>query len=301
MGTDLYILAPENRLHNVKLYAQPMAELTVARQVLGIRIKQLRIAAEMTQAAAARVCGFSEAKLSNLENGKVVPSLFDVAGLCRVYGAPKDLEEELIRMSKRAKEPGWWEPYQTSMLKDFSTFLELERHCSSLYAYESELIHGLLQEPDYARAVHTADPLISEEETETAVRLRQARQRGFWERQPVPDVCIILHESALTRPVLSDMGGQWRKLISADSAPNVEVKVVPQSQGAHAAMKGPHQIMKSGVSELPSVVYLESVHGCQYADESGVLDTYMRVFEAARKTAVPVKEFFNDHAQMAPI
>jgi len=261
--------------------------------MLGRRLRELRLTNNFSQAKAAKASRFSETKLSDIENGKRGVSMYDIAGLCRLYGASRDLEDELIRMSDKAEDPGWWEPYTTSMLKDFSMFLELEQTSKTIWSYESELIHGLLQTEQYAEAVHARYPLVDHEQAHQAVALRVDRQARFWARDPMPVVCLIMHESAVTRPVLNDAGmsEQQKMLIKASRLDGVDVRVLPASVGAHPSMKGPYQLMESSLAEIPDTVYLESVDGCRYEESGDCLKIYRSFFEETRSDAIPVEEF----------
>lgn len=176
-------------------------------------------------------------------------------------------------------------------------FLELERIAKSIRSYESELIHGLLQTEDYARAIHDVDPLITEEQANQAVELRIKRQEMYWEDpRQLRDVCLIMHETAVMRPVLSEdgMAQQHQRMRDTAQMPGVEILVLPTSIGAHASMKGPYQIMESSLSEIPDTVYLESVDGCRYEESANCLDTYRTTFEQSRSMAIPIEEFLNE-------
>lgn len=238
------------------------------------------------------MCRFSEGKLSNIENGKVPVKMFDVAGMCRVYGAARDLEDELIRMADKADEPGWWESYSTSMLKDFSVLLELEVTSKRLLQYEGELIPGLLQTEAYALAVQAADPLMDESEAEGAVSLRTERQNRFWSRSPFPDVAFLIHESALLRPVCGGTGDDEQRARLLEAAKKADIRVVPHSVGAHPSMKGSYSLIDSGIEEISDVVYLESLTGCRYEEDERTLSAYRAYFEATRNVSVAIGDFW---------
>lgn len=270
-----------------------MSRPTITMLMLGRKLRELRASANLSQAKAAKASRFSETKLSDIENGKRGISLYDIAGLCRLYGASNDLEDELVRMSDKLEEAGWWEPYTTSMLKDFSMFLELEQISRAIQSYEAELIHGLLQTKEYATAIHDADPLMSGEQASQAVTLRIKRQERYWTRSIRRNVCLIMHESAIARPVLSraGMSEQKTRLLEVAKHDGVEILVLPASAGAHPSMKGPYQLMESSQTEIPDTVYVESVDGCRYEESDSCLTLYRRLFEETRRLAIPVKEF----------
>lgn len=57
------------------------------REQLSLRLRELRQAAGLSSAAAARAAGFSQSKLSKIETGALLPSFPDTEALCRAYRA----------------------------------------------------------------------------------------------------------------------------------------------------------------------------------------------------------------------
>ena len=72
---------------------------------------------------------------------------------------------------------------------------------------------------------------------------------------------------------------------------NVEIKVLPWSVGAHAAMAGAFRILDFDDPDDPDVVYLESHVGALYLEEPAEVDEYRRIFELIREDAIPVEEY----------
>src|SRR6185295_7299958 len=86
----------------------------------------------------------------------------------------------------------------------FSLYLGLEAAATELRIYDPELVHGLLQTPDYVSALRRAsNPDGSEEDVRRQVKLRQERQQTL-NRMPPLTVVAVLGAGVLARPV----GGQ---------------------------------------------------------------------------------------------
>ncbi|WP_147144032.1 helix-turn-helix domain-containing protein [Stackebrandtia albiflava] len=277
-----------------------MSQPTLPMIILGRNILKLRRAAGLSQAQLAKRCRVSEAKISNMENGKHRISLFDIAGLCRVLNASPELTRQLERMSGEAEGPGWWEPYTTYMLRDFSMCLELEAICARLDIYESELITGLLQTREYAAAVNAVVPSFDAEQIAEAGDLQAKRQEVFWSRDPMPEVRIVLHESAVSRSICGAEGDseQRQHLLDVASRANVDMRVLP-SNGAHPSMKGSYMILGSGVPEIADTVYTETVTGARYEATQDAVTQARRFFEATLAHAVPVKEYSHEAQLLA--
>src|SRR5579859_3041333 len=130
---------------------------TVPRRQLGRYLRELRNRERLTVKAAAEKLEWSEAKIWRIETGQTSLRSLDVEAMCRVYAAPTDLTEALMGLAKETKAKGWWQAYGDVIPENFDVYLGLEEAASQLAWYEPELVPGLLQTADYARAVIKAD------------------------------------------------------------------------------------------------------------------------------------------------
>lgn len=267
---------------------------------LGRRLLRLREEAGLTQGQVAKKARFSTAKLSQIENCRVRASLFDVAGLCRILGATRELTDQLERMAIEADSPGWWESYSTYMLRDFSMFLELEEVCATIDIYEADMITGLLQTEAYARAIHARDALLDPQGVEQAMALRALRQQRFWGRDPLPRIRIVMQESALTRPICGEDAEQVAHIERLEAEhDHLDIHVLPTSQGAHSSMRGSYTVITSGIVEISDVVYTESMTGARYEPDEKVLAACRTFFEATLSASVPLKEYLHGTRKVA--
>jgi hypothetical protein len=134
----------------------------------------------------------------------------DVEVMCRLYGADQVLTDALKALARETKAKGWWHAYQADLSEWFGLYLGLEAAASRLRHYEAEVIPGLVQSPQYMRAI-IQKGLVSEHSPEiveqrAAVRLQ--RQQILTRREPkAPELDIILSEAALLRgldkPIMS--------------------------------------------------------------------------------------------------
>ena len=123
--------------------------------------------------------------------------------------------------------------------ENFDVYLGLEEAAASLAWYEPELVPGLLQTEDYARAVISAGkPGTDAEEIDRRVQLRIERQ-VLIRRPHVPlELRVAVNESILRRQVggREVMAGQLDALADVAGLPNVRLRVVPFSAGLHHGM-----------------------------------------------------------------
>ena len=103
----------------------------------------------------------------------------------------------------------------------------------------------------------------------------------------------VLGEGALTRPVGGSdvLKAQLEHLRVTARGDHVEIRVLPFSIGAHAAMAGAFRILDFDDPEDPDIVYLESHVGALYLEEPDEVDEYRRVFDLIRADSVPLEEF----------
>jgi hypothetical protein len=114
--------------------------------------------------------------------------------------------------------------------------------------YECNSVNGLLQTPEYARALFESwQPAYSPDEVERLVAARMARQSVF-ERSPVPSLSSVQEEATLRRPVGGTM--VWRqqleRLLEAGRLRNVGLQVMPTSSEAHPGLNGRIEVLKFG-------------------------------------------------------
>jgi transcriptional regulator with XRE-family HTH domain len=151
---------------------------TVPRRQLGRYLRDLRNKSRLTVRAAGAQLEWSEAKIWRIETGQTSLRSLDVEAMCKVYGAPQDITEALMGLAKETKARGWWHSYGDAIPEYFDVYIGLEEAASHFSWYESELVPGLFQTEDYARAVIRADnPGVADAEIERRVHVRLARKR----------------------------------------------------------------------------------------------------------------------------
>lgn len=163
-----------------------------------------------------------------------------------------------------------------------TVYVGLEQSAASLYAYEPHYFHGLLQTSDYAHALAQESEHVQHGERVTQfVELRMNRQAALIREQVPLSLEVILAESAL----LTQVGGpevmraQLDHVVHLMRRPNVAVRILPFTAGAHAATRGPFAYMTFPWETDPSVVYLESyVGGASYIEAQPEIDRFVALY-----------------------
>jgi transcriptional regulator with XRE-family HTH domain len=149
---------------------------TVRQRRLAQALRELRHEAGLTQDAVAARMGWHTSKLFRLENARS-PRVdwLDVKELMDLYGVRSPHREAFIQLAKDARMMGWWTPYRDVFT---GSYVALEDEASAMRLYCPELVPGLLQTEDYARAVIRAvRPGYDDESVERRVTARLTRQK----------------------------------------------------------------------------------------------------------------------------
>lgn len=282
---------PENRSSVRRILDHPRGGPTILRIVLGTQLRRLREAAGISREAAGEAIRGSHAKISRLELGRTGYKERDVSDLLKLYGVDDPEEcEGFLALARQASVPGWWNKYSDVLPAWFEQLIGLEEAASVIRTYEVQFVPGLLQTPEYARAVtRLGHPRADDAEIERRVRLRMDRQRAL-DSEYAPRLWAVIDEAALRRPLGSDpqvMRDQVEHLLKIGSRRNVTLQIAPFSIGGLAAAGGPVTILRFLEPDLPDVVYLEQLTTALYLDKQEEVENYMVVMDRLCATAEP--------------
>ncbi|MET7354542.1 helix-turn-helix transcriptional regulator [Streptomyces mirabilis] len=263
---------------------------TVLRMVLGKRLKQLREQAGVSFEGAARAIEVTPLTVRRIEKAEVGLRIPYVKELLRTYGVPATEIDDFLALAREANQPGWWYKYRDVLPEWFSAYVSLESEASVIRLYEPHYVPGLLQTNDYATALmRVGFPNESKEDVARRVALRTRRQ-DLLAKPDAPAIWAILDETVLRRPVggAEVMRAQIDRLHEVLDMPKVRIQVMRFGVGAHPGAFGPFHHFRFGFSELPDVIYTESLAGAVYVDRPGDVVTYLEVLDRMSVQAEPV-------------
>ncbi|WP_444947442.1 helix-turn-helix domain-containing protein [Micromonospora ureilytica] len=259
---------------------------TVPRRQLGRALRELRTEARMTLDGAAEAMQWSRQKMWRIETGLGPVRTLDAKAMCELYGATPDLTGALTALAAETKAKGWWHSYGDAVPDWFELYVGLESAASRLREHDDTLVPGLLQTPGYTRGVYQNRPNMPADELEEVLEVRRRRQEILVRRLPkAPKLEWVLSESVLLRRVggPSVMAEQLDRLLERTELPNVSIRVLPLSAGAHyGALAGAFVMLDfplvNRVVPDQSVVYSESVTGALYLDRPEEFAVYEKVW-----------------------
>jgi transcriptional regulator with XRE-family HTH domain len=272
---------------------------TVRRRELGSLLRAMRIEAGMTVEQVAEALLVSPSKVSRLETGQRGVSARDIRDLSDLYGVTDPaLRDHLAQLAREGRGQAWWQPYDLP----YATYVGLEAEAVAISDFEPGVIPGLLQTPDYARALHAASmPRLSEAVIEQRIEVRRARQAVLTRDEP-PQLRAVVDEAVLHRVVGGPavMAAQLDRVVKSCELPNVTVQVIPYTAGAHPALDSTF-ILLEFAPPVKDVVYVEGLAGQVYLERRQDVERYAQVFERLRTIALSPTESIDLMAKMSAV
>lgn len=265
---------------------------TIRRWQLGDELRRFRVSADVTLKEAAAEIEVTPGTLSKIEGGKQLIKAMYIKLLAPRYEMSTADRDRLLELAEEANQPGYWVTFSKLVPDWFRLFLGYEHDASTLRAYESELVPGLLQTPGYARAVALANkPTSTAAELDRQVDLRRARQERLTDDEP-PTLHAVLNEAVLLRKVggREVMGEQLRHLATLAELGHVTVQVLPFEAGAHPAMTAPFLLLGFDDEPRMNTVYLENGRGSLYLEKPADLNRYEAMFAQLSEMAMTPEE-----------
>jgi len=207
----------------------------------GFELRRHREAAGLTQRQLGDIVNYTGSLVGQVETARKLPTQEFSDRVDAALGTG-GLLSRLLDLVLRSQLPAW-----------FQQVAELQARAVDIYSFEAQMIHGLLQTEEYARAVlGTLDQ--SNLDDRTAVRV--ARQRIFEKENP-PVFWVILSEAALYLEIggRKTMRNQLARLLAYENNPRINIQILPHSAGAHAGLTGSYDLYR--FPSDPPIVYTE--------------------------------------------
>ncbi|GAA0916405.1 helix-turn-helix transcriptional regulator [Nonomuraea longicatena] len=213
-----------------------------ARDKLANLLRSMRVRSQLTSAAAAQRAGFSQSKLSKIENGALLLSFADGEALCRAYGATADQRDEVLDLLKLLHDE--MESARIVLRRGAhrkqQAYALIEAETALYRDLQVAYVSGLLQTPAYIR--HMAGTAMNDSDREKHVAARIARQRVLDDE--TKSFVFVMTEGALRWRAGSSqvMAEQIEHITEISARPNVRVGVIPWTASApHGVMPG-HEV-----------------------------------------------------------
>lgn len=263
---------------------------TVRRKRLGGELRRLRELAGLDQADAARALECSTSKISRMEKGQGLPKQMELEALLTLFGVTDtDERAKLLKIRGQASETGWWEQaeYEEVLPSGMGIYVGLEYDARQVNAWELGLVPGLLQTPDYARALFANNPNI-----DRLVDVRMKRQERLRAAANPLTLWAIIDEFALRRPIGGHdvMREQLQALIDAAERPNVTIQVYRGlEKHYHPGLRGSFTILEFGHAD-PRIGYVDSPAGNTFLERAPQVLGLSETFDRLQAGALDIPE-----------
>jgi transcriptional regulator with XRE-family HTH domain len=246
------------------------------RKYFAAELRRHRTERNLTQDQAGRLMTFSGSLVAEVEKLRRIPTE-EFAHRCDEVFETDGCFTRMVESMPRGY-PKWFQP-----------FVKLEAEAVALHTFEVQVIPGLLQTEEYARAVLNTWPPKKLEEIEKRVKARMQRQQ-ILTRSDMPRLWFILDESVLRRPMGDDtiMSDQLQRLIELAALPNLSLQVLPYGKAKNAPTSGSFVVLK--MPNRDRFLYMEGPGDGRLIPDQDIVESYVEALEAARGEALAVED-----------
>jgi transcriptional regulator with XRE-family HTH domain len=252
---------------------------TVRMRRLGAQLRKIREDRGLTLDEAANLLKLSKSALNRMENAQVVVRPYETEYLLLKYEVDDDLRDSLLGLASAGRSREWVKRHAAlspeSPVKDL---VQLEQDSSAIRIFQPFGIPGILQTPDYARAVIGSYPPRPAQDVDRAVAFRMARKEVL--SRPVPvRLDVVMGEAAMRQ----QMGGagvlrdQLRYLLEASSPANVSLRVLSYEVTRHPGFDGAFTMLDVETGAF-TVVVIDSMMRSVYSEADADVESYSSVF-----------------------
>jgi transcriptional regulator with XRE-family HTH domain len=218
--------------------------------VMGARIRAYRDEHGWTQDRLGRAVNATGDFIGKCERGERVPGPKVCEKLDELLGAG-DYFRQHAPCARQALAPDW-------LLR----FFDAEAEATCIRTFETQVVTGLLQTEDYARAVITAGAAPNVDEL---VSTRMDRQVILDRKEP-PRLWTVFEEPVIHRrvdPVIAK--AQFAHLLEMSNRLNVVLQILPNRVGLHAGLDGSFLLLT--LADGREVAYTEAPGGGQVIED----------------------------------
>lgn len=197
---------------------------------IALEVLRLRKLSGLTGQALANQMGCHRSYVSRVENASIHLSIKYAERLDEIW-KPVIPFTRLVRWAEASDDGDW-----------FTGLTWHEARATRHRMWEALLVPGLFQTENYARAALSSGMV---DDVEKAVKTRLARQEAVFGQPDPPRLTVILSWVVLAQPVGSDdvMREQINHLLTVVDLPNVNLRVLERSAGAHVGLDGSFRVM----------------------------------------------------------
>ncbi|MFJ2603443.1 Scr1 family TA system antitoxin-like transcriptional regulator [Streptomyces sp. NPDC087425] len=200
-----------------------------SRSDLAEALRNERKRAGLAQTRLAQRCNMSQTKISNIESGKLTPTLIDVELILEAVGSDSPAAAKIIGLARTAHTE-WqddWASQRRGLDKKQNELARLETVTTEFRFFLPTMITGLLATPDYVRAS------LARNSGDLSKTVAKKLERQHVLLDSSKSFTFVLTEQAVRWPLVSPlaMAMQLDRLVSVSRIPQVRLGVIPLGMG----------------------------------------------------------------------
>ncbi len=241
-------------------------------------MRRLRDQRGLTQEQVMERTGISRTTLFRVENARGKPHRHLMNALLDLYEVSDSKRSELLSLHRSADQRGWWTRY--GLQGEYPAYIGFEANAVAVANYEGQVVPGLLQTADYARALMSGGRQpVDEAGVQKRLEARMRRQELLRRDGPFA-LTTVIDEAALHREVggRAVMRAQLKRLLADQGLHSVDLRVLPFAAGAHASTAGSFTILDFEPPDT-SLVYVEHAAGDVFLDSADDIVGFRKTFD----------------------
>ncbi|MBL1094291.1 MULTISPECIES: helix-turn-helix domain-containing protein [Streptomyces] len=248
--------------------------------VIGAQLSHFRKAARLTQPALAEAVGLHEDTIGSIEQGRRALKIDLAETLDELLDTKGALVVAVSKVPEREKLPAF-----------VQSLVEHEEEALTLLSYQNQVVPGLLQTEQYARAVFDClYPPLDEQQADEWVSARLDRQKLLERKKPRPMLNFVLEEVVLHRPIGGPgaLRDQIRHLRRCAELPFLGLQIMPTTRAAHASLDGPLILLET--PDHDHLAYIEAQRISFLVDDPDEVSVYEQKYGMLRSQALTPEE-----------
>jgi transcriptional regulator with XRE-family HTH domain len=250
--------------------------------LFGAEVRHAREAMAYSQAELAKLLHCDRSLVTRIECGERVPQKHFAINCDKVLHTDGLLLRIWSRVDWYAdvEHPDW-----------FQRFVTMEAAATALRKFQVQLIPGLLQTEDYARALFARGAAAGNGALiEERVAARMSRQRRFLCGENAPLLIVLMDESVIRSNVggAAIMRGQLKHLLAVAKRPNIALQVVPFDRYDLARPNTSMTLVT--LPDNHKFAYSESLDRGHFTDDPVVIARHTRIHDLLRAEALSASE-----------
>ncbi len=248
---------------------------------LGGLVRKLRSEAGVTGSALAKASGFSQSKISKIETGRIAASLRDIEIIATTLHLPAQVAAELLERADALQTDvsSWRLLLREGLAQGQRDIREVERQHDRQRVFQTGVVPGLLQTPEYARNLMMTYPEAAEGDIARAISERVTRQSVLYD--PSKNFDFVLLESVLYNrfgsPAVMRAQVDWLRI--ASSIDQVRFGIIPLGSDLPVVPLNPFVIFGD------DLVIVETMTAEMSITSPSSLRVYMQMFDDLSKKA----------------